>query len=67
MGGHHHAHSYALQTLAFYITLLPSLGVLALLTGALVEKRQRSHGSRAVKAIAAWRSDVPSPAFAFRK
>ena len=36
-----HQHPYALQTAAFYLSSVPSLGVLALLLGARVEQLRR--------------------------
>lgn len=39
--GAHHGHSYAIQTAAFFVTLLFPAGVLALLGGAVAEKLRR--------------------------
>ena len=39
--GAHHGHSYVVQTVAFFITLLFPGGVLALLGGAIAEKTRR--------------------------
>lgn len=39
--GAHHGHSYAVQTIAFLVTLLFPGGVLALLGGAIAEKMRR--------------------------
>lgn len=39
--GAHHGHSYAIQTAAFFVTLLFPGGVLALLAGAVAEKLRR--------------------------
>ncbi len=39
--GAHHGHSYVVQTVAFFVTLLFPGGVLALLGGALLEKARR--------------------------
>ncbi|MBV8636739.1 MAG: hypothetical protein JO322_01515 [Candidatus Eremiobacteraeota bacterium] len=39
--GAHHGHSYAVQTVAFFVTLLFPGGVLALIGGAIAEKMRR--------------------------
>ncbi len=46
--GAHQGHSYVVQTVAFFVTLLFPAGVLALLGGAIAEKmRRRSLSSAA--------------------
>ena len=42
--GSHHAHPYAVQSLAFLLTLLFPGGVFALLAGSIVEQARRKSG-----------------------